>query len=81
MMYKGHSFNDSDFGYKRLKSEKALQAALRKLYSEEIKPAYEQGLAAAVYTQLTDVEDEVNGLITYDRKVVKILPETMRSIV
>ena len=81
MMYKGHSFNDSDFGYKRLKSEKALQAALRKLYSEEIKPAYKQGLAAAVYTQLTDVEDEVNGLITYDRKVVKILPETMRSIV
>ena len=35
----------------------------------------------AVYTQLSDVEDEVNGLITYDRKVVKLKPEVMRKIV
>ena len=40
-----------------------------------------QGLSAAVYTQLSDVEEEVNGLVTYDRKVVKLPPETMRKIV
>ena len=77
----GHCFNAKDFGYKRLKSADELQRSLEKLYKGEIRPAYEQGLAAAVYTQLSDVEDEVNGLITYDRKVVKLKPEVMRKIV
>ena len=81
MRCEGHCFNAKNFGYKRFKSEAALQKALDKLYSDEIRPAYEQGLAAAVYTQLTDVEDEVNGLITYDRKVVKLSPEIMRNII
>lgn len=78
---RGHCFNSEDFGYKKLKSEKALEAALGKLYADEIRPAYRKGLAAAVYTQLTDVEDEVNGLISYDRKVVKLSPETVKSII
>ena len=78
---KGHCLSEKDFGYKKLKSEKALTEALRKLYDNEIRPAYRQGLAAAVYTQLTDVEDEVNGFITFDRKVVKIKPETVRNII
>ena len=77
----GHSFGSADFGYKKLKSPADLQKALEKLYSEQIKPAYKQGLSAAVYTQLSDVEEEVNGLVTYDRKVVKLPPETMRKIV
>ena len=77
----GHCFNSKNFGYKRFKSEKELQKALDSLYSGEIRPAYEQGLAAAVYTQLTDVEDEVNGLMTYDRKVVKLKPEVVRNII
>ncbi|HEU4390311.1 MAG TPA: hypothetical protein VFV34_21085 [Blastocatellia bacterium] len=38
----------------------------------------ETGLSAAVYTQLTDVETEVNGLMTYDRKVIKLPVETVR---
>ena len=77
----GHSFGSVDFGYKKLKSTADLQKALEKLYSEQIKPAFKQGLSAAVYTQLSDVEEEVNGLVTYDRKVVKLSPETMRKIV
>ena len=40
-----------------------------------------EGLAAAVYTQLSDVADELNGLTTYDRKVVKIAPESMRKAI
>ncbi len=77
----GHSFNDRDFGYKRLDDADKLRAALEELYSQQIAPAYEQGLAAAIYTQVSDVEDELNGLITYDRQVVKIPPETVRNIV
>lgn len=77
----GHSFNDRDFGYKRLGNADKLRAALKELYSQQIAPAYEQGLAAAIYTQVSDVEDELNGLITYDRQVVKIPPETVRNIV
>lgn len=77
----GHCHNDKDFGYKKFKSPKELEKALMKLYADEIRPAYEQGLAAAVYTQLTDVEDELNGFITYDRKVVKLTPKTINNIV
>ena len=40
----------------------------------------EKGLCAAIYTQVSDVEDEVNGLITYDRRVVKLDVDTMLPI-
>jgi len=39
---------------------------------EKLKPLIKQGLAGAIYTQTTDVEGEVNGMMTYDRKVVKL---------
>ena len=42
------------------------------MYRRDIIPAKKLGLAAAIYTQLSDVEDELNGLITYDRKVIKM---------
>ena len=51
-----------------------------KLYRERILPAVEKGLCAAIYTQVSDVEDEINGLLTYDRKVCKVKPETMLPI-
>ena len=53
----------------------------RSCIGQQIAPAKAQGLSAAVYTQLSDVEDELNGLLTYDRKVVKMAPEVMRDIV
>lgn len=77
----GHRFNNKDFGYKRFKNAKSLADALRKLYQEEILPAKEQGLSAAVYTQLSDVEDELNGLVTYDRKLVKIETNIVKEII
>ena len=77
----GHGFNDKDFGYKRFSSADALADALHDLYQNEILPAKQQGLSAAVYTQISDVEDELNGLITYDRQAVKIAPEKLRDIV
>ena len=68
----GHTWNDANFGYRGYKTPEALEAAYRKLYETQIIPAKEKGLAACVYTQLSDVEDEVNGLVTYDRRVVKL---------
>ena len=77
----GHVFGKKDFGYKRFETPAQLRAAIEELYLTQIIPAKEQGLAAAVYTQVSDVEDELNGLMTYDRKVVKIAPEIMKTIV
>ncbi|MGN1001414.1 MAG: glycoside hydrolase family 2 protein [Oscillospiraceae bacterium] len=77
----GHAFGKKDFGYKRFDSANSLQFALRELYKGQIVPAWREGLSAAVYTQLSDVEDELNGLVTYDRRVVKIAPEMLRGIV
>ena len=77
----GHRFNNKDFGYKRFKDAELLAGALCLLYQDEIAPAKEQGLCAAVYTQLSDVEDELNGLVTYDRSVIKITPEKIKEIV
>ena len=76
----GHFWGKKDFGYKKFVTPVQLQIALEELYQQQIAPAVGQGLAAAVYTQLTDVEDELNGLLTYDRKVVKIPPEILRKI-
>ena len=77
----GHVFNDKYFGYKKFETPAQLEMALEDLYENEIRPAAAQGLSAAVYTQVSDVEDELNGLLTYDRKITKVAPETMRNII
>lgn len=76
----GHTFGSKMFGYKIYKTEKSLTAAYKKLFNNVIIPQIDTGLSAAVYTQLTDVEDELNGLVTYDRKIVKINSEVIRKI-
>ena len=50
------------------------------LYETQIKPAINEGLSAGVYTQLSDVQDELNGLMTYDRKQVKAHPDKIKEI-
>lgn len=77
----GHTWSDKrDFGYRRLKSPKTLWQAYRALYEKQIRPAIPRGLCAAVYTQLSDVEDELNGLMTYDRRVIKLPPEDVARL-
>lgn len=77
----GHVFNKTkSFGYKKYATPHALAEAYERLYIKELLPLIPKGLSAAVYTQLTDVEDEINGLITYDRKVIKIDLEKLRTI-
>ena len=76
----GHTWNDANFGYKGYKTPEALMEAYRKLFETQILPARRKGLAASVYTQLSDVEDEVNGFVTYDRKVEKLDAGAVRAI-
>ncbi len=77
----GHRYNPNKiFGYKLCADREALTAALEQLYGEQILPAIGRGLCAAVLTQLSDVEDETNGLITYDRQVVKPDAARMQAV-
>ena len=77
----GHIFDPEHvYGYRTCQSREVFMADLEKLYLEKVLPAMEQGLCAAIYTQVSDVEDELNGLMTYDRKVVKADAQTMRRI-
>ena len=77
----GHAFNPTGtYGYRFFKEQADFENALVKLYEDEIVPAVKQGLCGAVYTQVSDVEDETNGLLSYDRKVLKVDPAPMRAI-
>ena len=68
----GHTWQDRDnWGYRSFKTREALNAAYLNLMTA-LRPLIGKGLAAAVYTQTTDVEIEVNGLLTYDRAVLKL---------
>ena len=67
-----HTWGARTFGYKKFRTAEEFEAAFVRLHDDEIVPAVRRGLGAIVYTQLADVEDEVNGLVTYDRKVVKV---------
>ena len=77
---KGHTFNNKMFGYKIFNSKQGLTKAYKNLFEKTIIPQIKDGLSATVYTQVTDVEDELNGLFTYDRKVQKIDTEVLKSI-
>ena len=78
---KEHLFNpDKSYGYGGCETLEALNEAVAKLYLEEVVPSTEKGLCAAIYTQVSDVEDEINGLLTYDRKVEKLRPEVMLPV-
>ena len=68
----GHLYGEENYGYSLFETQGEFEDAFDKLYSEEIKPLISRGICALVYTQISDVEDETNGLITYDRKVVKL---------
>lgn len=76
----GHCFNQKDYGYRRLPDAAALWRDFARLYEREVLPAVPRGLCAAVYTQLSDVEDELNGLMTYDRRVVKLDADDVREL-
>ena len=76
-----HSFNlEKTYGYKKYEDHEQFVRDLRALYLEQVLPLVRKGLCAAVYTQVSDVEDETNGLLTFDRKVSKVTPEEFRDV-
>lgn len=68
----GHLWASKEFGYKKFREQEAFERAYQDLMEEQVKPLIAAGMSAAVYTQLIDMESETNGLITYDRKVLKV---------
>lgn len=75
----GHDWSDREFGYRHVEDQTELAAAFVALH-ETLGDAVRRGLGATVYTQLSDVEDELNGLLTWDREVLKIDPEVVRRV-
>ncbi len=76
----GATWGKATFGYRTYRSRAAFQRGFTRLHDREIVPAIRAGLGAVVYTQLSDVEDEVNGLVTYDRRFVKIPADVVRAV-
>lgn len=75
-----HMWGKDLFGYKQYASREAFIAAFVQLHKKNIEPAMRRGVRALVYTQLSDVEDEVNGMTTYDRRLVKVPLEVARQV-
>lgn len=77
----GHLYNpDKSYGYQSSKDSEDYRKKLLTLYRKHILPAIPKGLCAAIYTQVSDVEEEINGLLTYDRQVTKPDAEEMRCL-
>ena len=76
----GHVWNyKRSFGYIQYKNSENLSQAYRKLHFNQIIPLVQKGLSATVYTQVSDVEFEVNGIYSYDRKVLKVSEDVLRE--
>ena len=81
MKVDGHVFNEKkEFGYKKFKTQETLVSALKTLYLNKVLPLIKKGLCGCIYTQVSDVEEEINGFWTYDRKVLKVPIKEMAII-
>jgi beta-galactosidase/beta-glucuronidase len=77
----GHRFKDGKaFGYRYCATAEKFRQRLIKLYRKRILPAIPKGLSGAILTQLSDVEEEINGLVTYDRQVIKADEKAMQLL-
>ena len=75
-----HSANLKEtYGYRKYTDSESYVKAMQEIYGEIVRLA-RKGLCAAIYTQISDVEDETNGILTYDRKVCRLQPEHLREI-
>ena len=80
-MIPGHIYAKyNTYGYGSCKNSRELTEKIKARYEELIYPVIKAGCCGCVYTQLSDVEDEVNGFYTYDRKICKVNPAIMREI-
>ena len=77
---RGHMASDREFGYRSADGHGALIGAIERLWAQELTPNVPRGLSAAIYTQISDIEEEINGLMSYDREVLKVEPEALRAL-
>ncbi len=76
-----HAFNrQKTYGYRFFEDAISLQTAIEKVFHDEVAAQIAKGLCASVYTQLSDVEDETNGFLTYDRRVLKVDAAVMQRV-
>ena len=76
-----HSYRpDKIYGYRKYKKPEDLKEGYRSLLEEQLLPLVQSGLSGAIYTQLSDVEEETNGLLTFDRRIEKIPAEELAPI-
>lgn len=71
---------NAKYGYGTVQTEAELTARVEKLYRQMVLPAQREGLCGCVYTQLSDVENEINGLYTFDRAVCKVDAQRMTAL-
>ena len=77
----GHVWTEQKaFGYKKFQDAHTLAEGYQDLVKKQLTPWVRAGCSAAVYTQTTDVETEINGFLTYDRKVAKMEVESLKQL-
>lgn len=76
----GHLACEKEFGYQSFRSKEELTANYKRLWEEEIYPNVEPGMCATVYTQTSDIEEEINGIFTYDRDEVKLIESEVQAL-
>lgn len=77
---KDHFFGKKPYGYKIFKDKESLSNAYLNLMEKEVIPTLKENNVGFIYTQLSDVEDEVNGIYTFDRKILKLDEKIVKSI-
>ncbi len=76
----GHLFDKNNYGYKSFEKREDFEDAVANLYLEEALPLVKSGVSALVYTQISDIENETNGFLTYDRRIIKVNFERFKNI-
>jgi hypothetical protein len=75
-----HRFSEEIYGYRVFKDRSEFEDAVYKLYDTEVRRLVAKGASGFVYTQVSDVEDEINGYVTYDRQVVKVDCDRLKKL-
>ena len=76
----GHTYGDAVYGYNTIKDRAEYEDRVCNLYDTQVRELVNKGASGFIYTQVSDVEDEINGLYTYDRQCIKISADRLKKI-
>ena len=76
----GHLACEKEFGYQSYRSKEALTASYKRLWEKDVFPNIPRGMCTTVYTQTSDIEEEINGILTYDRDEVKFIEQEVKQL-